>query len=588
MSRSASQSLRKSCEQYAVKYGYRAEDLERGLEGYAAHLFAQEDGFDSALLEGEPTSEADLGEFICRSNDLGIDVVLEDQANKRITLIQAAWRNKALEEDKVAAFFNSPSRILSSNYTATGDDHIQELLGNLAEKIEDGYELQLRFVTNSNINRERLIELTEAHNRTYEEDDKAIFCELYGSAELAKKDEELRSATRGGFVDSVTLHLQEGKYIQLDAPFRTVIGVIKGNELVDLYNRREVGSKLFNLNIRLPLTSLKVNPKMIETALDETEGANFFYYNNGVSAVCSKYRIVENSISAERFQIINGAQTVSALVKARRKRPNSDVYILFRLTETIESYGGEFTENIIRYNNTQNPVKVSDFFSNDDIQVWLRDNLPRLSGKGPLPVFYYVHKSGYKPKGATGRGLRIDQLAGIRHAFIYGPVASYREPAQFFDRAGRYWEAFGTNGHSTNSWSVEEVAQVGAALAVHQTIQGIGRSLKSNSKTKDFPEAKYLYRLARYVTGLVAVGLEAIREDTFNDYSTLIASSATFSRYADPIIKEARSALKHEWRTLLEGKTGVQPEYNLARDERIWNRLSASVRESALTEVNFN
>ena len=49
---------------HAPKYKYRADALERGLEGYAAHLFAQEEGFD-AVLDTELTIEADLSDYIC-------------------------------------------------------------------------------------------------------------------------------------------------------------------------------------------------------------------------------------------------------------------------------------------------------------------------------------------------------------------------------------------------------------------------------------------------------------------------------------------------------------------------------------------
>jgi hypothetical protein len=285
--------------------------------------------------------------------------------------------------------------------------------------------------------------------------------------------------------------------------------------------------------------------------------------------------------------VINGAQTVSGLSRARRKRVNPEVYVLFRLTETSEAYGGLFTENIIRYNNTQNPVKASDFLANDDIQVWLRDSLPKLSGKGPVPSLYYVYKSGYKPKGAAGRGVKIEQLAGIRHAFIYGPVPSYREPQQFFDRAARYWEAFGVQGQQVALWSEEELAKAGIAIAIHDRVQKLGKILKANAATKDTDEAKYLYRLARYVMALVSVGLEAIREEEFNDYRTLMASSATFDKYVNPILDRARTVLRHEWKSRMGQRAGVQPEYNLARDDRAWIRLSDTVREEVLTALTW-
>lgn len=580
MTSKADSDVRAQCEFYATKYKYSKDQLERGLEGYAAHLFAQEEGFDAAL-EGLPTTEVDLSAQICRSNDLQIDCVLEDEIGKRLIFVQAAWRSKDFDETKAASFFDAPDRILHSDYAATGGDQIQELVANFGAQMDDGWEVSLRFVTNVSVGGKRkLQDLVAAKNEAYLQQDRSITCELYGAAELAKRHEELKSAVRGGLVDEVTINVQEGRFIQLDDPYRTVIGVIKGNELVDLYNRKGVGLALFNLNIRLPLTSREVNPAIADTAASVTEGQYFLYYNNGVSAVCSSYSLARTTLTVRRLQIINGAQTVSALVKARRKNPNADVYVLFRLTETEEMYGGSFTDNVIRYNNTQNPVKVADFFSNDPIQIWLRDNLNRVAGHGAIPNFYYVHKSGHKPKGATGRALRIEHLAGIRHAFSNGPIASYKEPSTFFDKSGRYHEAFGIDGLEADVWPEEELFKAGAAVAIHDRVQAIGKKLKGDEKTKDTDEAKYLYRLARYMTALVAIGLETIREQSFNDYRTLTASSPTFASYVDPIITSARNALRHEYKA--RKADSVQPEYNLARDEETWLRLRESVKEEVL------
>lgn len=577
--------IRAKCEFYAQKYGYKIDQLEKGLEAYGVHLFAQEEGFDAAL-EGEATTEVDLAEHICRANDLQIDGYLEDEVGKRILLVQATWRSKELAEHKVEAFFDAPHRILEKQYAATGGDQIQDLLAGFSEKIDDGYEILLRFVTNLPIGgRAKLEAATEAKNQDYQDTGRPITCELYGVAELAKRDEELRGAISGGLIEEVALNLQSGHFLELKSPFRTVVGVIKANELVDLYNRAGVGNTLFNLNIRLPLASRKVNPKIVDTATSDEEASNFFYYNNGVSAVCSEYTLSNNSVTAKRLQVINGAQTVSALVRALRKKPNSSVYVLFRLTETSESYGGPFTENVIRYNNTQNPVKVSDFFSNDTIQKWLRDNFARVSGRGATPTMYYVHKSGHKPKGATGKGIKIEQLAGIRHAFLYGPVPSYREPAQFFDRELRYSEAFGVNGKDVDFWPDEELYKAAAAIAINQRIQDIGRKLKTSPSTKDTAEAKYLYRLARYMTALVGVGLETARTSTFNDYATLTASIPTFDQYVMPVVGKARALLRHEWQSRTSGKVGVQPEYNLARDELTWTKLRNILREEVLADL---
>jgi hypothetical protein len=136
-----------------------------------------------------------------------------------------------------------------------------------------------------------------------------------------------------------------------------------------------------------------------------------------------------------------------------------------------------------------------------------------------------------------------------------------------------------------DSWNDETLAEACCAIAVNDKIQEIARDLKKNQKTKDLLETKYLYRLSRYVTGLVAVGLRAIMPDKVADYRTLMASTATFSRYVDPLINKARDLVESEMTQL--SQKSVQPEYNFARDERTWMRLETLMHSAALTRLGF-
>ena len=153
------------------------------------------------------------------------------------------------------------------------------------------------------------------------------------------------------------------------------------------------------------------------------------------------------------------------------------MYLLFRLTAAADSYGGPFTDNVTRYTNTQNSVKVPALFSNDPIQQWLAENFKLISGRGPVPAMHYRYRSGHRPEDGPGKGITIEQLASIRHAFLYGPVPSYREPAQFFDRELRYAEAFGIDGKDAGSWPEEELFKTAAAITINQRVREISRTL---------------------------------------------------------------------------------------------------------------
>ena len=277
--------IRARCEFYAQKYHGRPERLEKGLVAYAVHLFVQEPGFDTAL-DGDAASQANLAPYLCQPNDLHIDAVLEDEVGRRLLLIHAAWRHKDLDERRIAAFFDAPDRMLARGDAVSGGDQIPDLLAGFAEKVDDGYEILLRFVTNvPAARRAQLAAATDAKNREYDNAGRPITCEVYGVAELSKREQELGAAVGGGLVEPVTLNLQSGHFTALDAPFRTLVAVIKANELVDLYNRAGVGNALFHVNIR-PLGSRKANPKIVETALsDDRGGALLLLQQRGVGGL---------------------------------------------------------------------------------------------------------------------------------------------------------------------------------------------------------------------------------------------------------------------------------------------------------------
>jgi hypothetical protein len=80
--------------------------------------------------------------------------------------------------------------------------------------------------------------------------------------------------------------------------------------------------------------------------------------------------VFDDRVEVIGLQVINGAQTVKALVNAGRQRLNQpDPWskhtpsVLVRITEIPGGYGdsAKVREQVTQFNNTQNVVKVSDF-----------------------------------------------------------------------------------------------------------------------------------------------------------------------------------------------------------------------------------
>ena len=116
-----------------------------------------------------------------------------------------------------------------------------------------------------------------------------------------------------------------------------------------------------------------------------------------------------------KLQIINGAQTVGTLAKTK---PHDDVCVLFRLTRTGDvNIEKSINRNIIEYNNTQNLIKLSDFRSNDRVQLWLEMKFKETRNLEVLPAISYLRKRGQRA--GAHKGVTLEEFAKVRYAYKY-------------------------------------------------------------------------------------------------------------------------------------------------------------------------
>jgi hypothetical protein len=160
--------------------------------------------------------------------------------------------------------------------------------------------------------------------------------------------------------------------VEMDAgEFRSTIMALDARQIVGAYHALGRDS-LFSLNIRNFIGNTATNKKIVETARSNPD--KFFLFNNGISCICSRLHVAEDKVEVEGLQVINGAQTVKALVNAARTRGSEPSpwlgdtpTILVRITEIPGGHGQsqKLRDQVTQFNNTQNVVKVSDFRSND-------------------------------------------------------------------------------------------------------------------------------------------------------------------------------------------------------------------------------
>jgi hypothetical protein len=231
-------------------------------------------------------------------------------------------------------------------------------------------------------------------------------------------------------------------------------GRISGTEVAELFNFKNRKLSLFSLNIRNYVGNTETNRNIRTTA--EEQPSSFFYFNNGISALATRIRKDESdkegrSLLCDGFSIINGAQTVKSLANAQKEKGKGSldgVQVVLRITEYDPRQKAEeqkFIENVTKYNNTQNSIKISDFRSNDRVQQSLRQHFDELNGVDGYK-FLYVHKRIDSQSIPRNRiPIKMEEFLKTVHSFQYGPDDVFGGTSYMFssEKDDGYWKLFG-------------------------------------------------------------------------------------------------------------------------------------------------
>lgn len=155
--------------------------------------------------------------------------------------------------------------------------------------------------------------------------------------------------------DTITLPSSMTPQVLETAEWRAAIGTVSVDVLVAL--RLKYGDALTSANVRDYLgtreSSRNINRQIQKTVIDEPN--NFWIYNNGITVLTNGIHVDGNNINLSGFSIINGAQTTGSLSEAATQRPLRNAHVLVR---AIKCNDRGLIDTVIRYNNTQNPIKA--------------------------------------------------------------------------------------------------------------------------------------------------------------------------------------------------------------------------------------
>ena len=169
---------------------------------------------------------------------------------------------------------------------------------------------------------------------------------------------------------------------------RVLVGKLNVADVAALFEAN--GDALLESNIRkyLGLHKNRVN-QAVEQTLVSDKRDNFYFYNNGITMVCSKF--IHNDLNPQdrrviidELQIINGGQSGRTILDTIKKNPTIDysqAFILVRLYELTGADVEQLISEVTLATNSQNPVDLRDLRANDSIQKKLVLSIQELGYK---------------------------------------------------------------------------------------------------------------------------------------------------------------------------------------------------------------
>jgi hypothetical protein len=471
--------------------------------------------------------ESDPSEIIFQSKDLKIDIAFEDENNKLLVLAQTKFvsisANPDIEESEVHDFFRRHEILHTQDdwVIEHASEELYDLISNYRDKLKTGWKVTFYFISTgtASVRIKQLVRTLDDQAKELTPTVSFDLYDFYALKELYVRSKSLE-ASISEFVD---VQFADGATLSKKAPHRTLLSFVKGNTLVNLYRKEK--DSLFAYNVR-SFMGKRVNKDIVDTARERPAG--FYYFNNGVSAICTKIEEKgKNHFRFYNFQIINGAQTVGSLSAVRDL--SAECEVLLRVTEgaSVKTEKG-FNADIIRYNNTQNIVKASDFRSNDPIQLWLEDRFQRLRPRGAVqsPLRYVRKRTHHRVRAATP--VKFEDFAKVRFAYLYEPTKCVADPRALWtltEDGGSYELSFGVDGELHDVWDDKGFNQALFVVLVYmRTLQRTKELIK-----KDKSGFFFLQRLRFWAASLARAHIE----NYGSPLETVLESENEFNKWFD-------------------------------------------------------
>jgi AIPR protein len=404
-------------------------------------------------------------------DDKQIDAIVIDDDRSAIFIVQS----KFLGSDSVGA---EPLREVLASWLQLRDltrlqevanEKLKRKLAEVAKALEDDYEINFELLTTAALTAAAEQDLATFQKQLAdlsERDEFPAAIHLVDRDELRRRYDLALDRDNPSISHSVTL--EQGKFVSLDiAGTSVVLAALPLRQCLDLPRIKD--GTLFQKNVRQSLGLNKIN-KGIRSTIYSDKHRDFFFFHNGVTAICNRMKLDGVSLLLQGLSIVNGCQSLNTILScSERVKTLPHTYIMFRFYEIPQR---DRADKISIFTNSQTAVKPRDLRSNDKRVLNLKN-----SYKQKYPHGYLKTKRGEDAPADADPRLVVDLSDLGKYLLSWHsqrPNIAYNESKifdkyfeQLFKREYKPEKAYGLNiwmGEVMETWSASNPLQLNETL----------------------------------------------------------------------------------------------------------------------------
>jgi hypothetical protein len=282
-----------------------------------------------------------------------------------------------------------------------GNNKLKQKLAEVARALEDEYEVCFELITTAGLTESARNDLATFQKQLAElsaKDEFPATLMLVNEDEIRRRYDIALERENPSLAYALDLSVCQTLPVKI-AGTQVIIAVVPLSECIKFPGIKD--GTLFQKNVRQSLGLSNAVNKGIKNTIYGDRHRDFFFFHNGITAICNKMETKDSKLHLHGVSVVNGCQSLNTILScSERVKTLTDTSLLFRFYEIPQR---DRADKISINTNSQSAVKPRDLRSNDRRVLNLKHSYEQ-----KYPSGYFVSKRGEVPPADKDKTMVVD------------------------------------------------------------------------------------------------------------------------------------------------------------------------------------